>query len=287
MRRVKLTAAIATALPGAAAKGSPRAAETGTTMRTVTKLLAAVCLAIAAAGLSGCIPTSKSTAGWGFVGIPYWQADPYTQTIVFGDSLTVATFQDSGGPGWFLLHLRNNTGGHPAAVAAVGGISYAHFVTPSLAAPEYSTIPDYEKFLRPRVTVLALGTNDGRLIAGNYGGYTQQDFQQSAAKAIDSALAVNSCVVLVDTTTHYYPPDVPAYPAQAAGINAYLQSRVQSGGGRVRMAQKDGKSWDEYSAGRADWFLNNGGDYHHTAAGINEYRGFITDNIKSAYDAGC
>lgn len=255
-------------------------------VRWATAVVIAVASAIA---LSGCIPTSRSTDGWGFIGIEFQRGDANTQTLIAGDSLTVNTFRLD--DAWFRLHVRNNTEWpagvqHPVTVSGVGGISWAHYATESLlSGTAISPLPSLAAFLRPRVALVALGTNDARLIANGSGGYTQQDFQGAAAKSIDALLNVKSCVVLVNTTTHFYPPSVPGYPAQAAGVNAYLKQRVDTGGGRVRMATRDGQDWDTLSAGHPEWFLPN--DYHHSDSGINEYRSFLVDNVKSAYQAGC
>lgn len=243
-------------------------------------------LAASTLALGGCVPTSPTANGWGLLWGDQKSNGTGTNpaTVVFGDSLIYSSGpNDTNGVQAYADTLRFFTG-HSAVVSAVAGASYSHYISDALLAGKGVTkIQDMVAFVRPHVTVIALGTNDGRLLgmdAGNPNGYTQADFQGSANTAITSALNVNSCVVLVNATTSHYPAAQPNYPAQTAGVNAYLKSRADSGGGRIRLAD-----WDGYSGPHSDWFY--AGDYHHNATGKDQYRSYITQQVGAAYNAGC
>ncbi|HEX2737310.1 MAG TPA: hypothetical protein VHP57_04160 [Acidimicrobiia bacterium] len=237
-------------------------------------------------GIAGCIP-SAPTGNWTLFGGGQASntsgANP--PVLVVGDSLVFWSGpNNASGVQAYADNIRLYTG-RSATVGAAAAASYTHFTHSALlAGTPVSTIQDYVSFLSPRLTVLALGTNDARLLAGdttNAFGYTQSDFQASANTAISSALTKSFCVVAVNVTTRSQ-TGAP-FIAQAAGVNNYLAQTAGSSGGRVRLAD-----WNSYSASHPEWFdTGDAAGYHQSdSSGKAAYRQFIIDQINAAFATG-
>lgn len=234
-------------------------------------------LALLALGLSmcSCIPTDP-TGNWGlFPGATGVNSSGSTPgVLVLGDSLiynaNVQTLADT------IRFWR----GTDAVVAAAGGASVAHFNSPTLIHPAgLSTIAEYESFFgNVRVTVLALGSNDARIMtaeAGNQYGYSFQEYGQQLSKAIQDARAHSSCVLLVGIA-----PWSLASPQIVSDVNS-LMAWVASSDWRIDFAD-----WGSYSAGHPEWFASPG-DVHHSEAGKAAYRDYINNWLASMLGGGC
>lgn len=228
-------------------------------------------------GFCSCIP-SQPTGNWA---LPWGSATGVNDT---GSNPGIFVVGDS------LLHLQVQTvadairfwRGTDAVVVAAGGASVAHFNSPSLINPSgLSTIEQYVNFFgNVRVTVIALGSNDVRLMAaeaGNQYGYSFQEFGQQVSEAISDARAHSQCVVLVGVA-----PWDDAAPRQLVSDVNSLYAWAASGDWRIEFAD-----WNAYSAGHPEWFNAPGRDVHHTAAGATAYRDFINNWIASMLGRGC
>lgn len=159
--------------------------------------------------------------------------------------------------------------------------SFAHFNKDTLIGPSgLATVQSYTAFFQPlRITVLALGSNDARLITGEQTdpyGYRLSEWRDQAFIAAGSALSHSSCVVLINVANHWSL----AAPWIVDEINAGLAA-LDAASSRIHTAD-----WNAFSAGHPEWF-ENAGDIHHTPAGMTAYRDFVNDAIAGAMAAGC
>jgi hypothetical protein len=235
-----------------------------------------VALIVLGVGFCSCIPVDP-TGNWG---LPFGSATAVNDT---GSSPGVFVVGDS------LLQLQVQTvadairfwRGTDSVVVAAAGASTAHFNSPTLIhGVGLSTIAEYEAFFgNVRVTVLALGSNDARILAaeaGNQYGYNFQEYGQQLSKAITDARSHSQCVVLVGIA-----PWDDAAPRQiVSDINALM---AWSGSVDWRVVFAD---WRSYSAGHPEWFAGPG-DVHHSPAGATAYRDFINNWIASMLSRGC
>jgi hypothetical protein len=227
--------------------------------------------------ISACIPDDTSKPGWGLFPGQAGSNDTGSSpgVVVVGDSLVfnldVQTVANA------IRFFR----GTDSFVAAAGGASMAHFNKASLiGSAGLSTIQQYEDFFGSvRITVVALGSNDARIITGERGqsdGYTLDEFAQQAQIAVSSGLSHSQCVVLVNVANHW---DVAA-PDVVDQINSAL-GNLGSGDPRVRTVD-----WNSFSAPHPEWFASPT-DIHHSEAGKTAYRDFINDAVAAAMSAGC
>jgi len=115
--------------------------------------------------------------------------------LLVGDSLV-----QWGNPQLHANALRDATGRVGLAVGSVGA-SYSHWIRESLiGGVGLSPIGSYVTFLAPQITVLALGTNDARLLAEDPK-YTAADVADSITWAVASARTKSKCVILVNSHT--------------------------------------------------------------------------------------
>jgi hypothetical protein len=242
-------------------------------MSTSTRSVTAAALIV----LATCIPDDTSKPGWGLFPGQTGSNDTGSApgVLVFGDSLVfnldVQTVANA------IRFFR----GTDAFVAAAGGASMAHFNKPSLIqSAGLSTIQQYEDlFGSARVTVIALGSNDARIITGErdeMGGYTLDEFAQQAELAVSSGLSHSQCVVLVNVANHWSI----AAPDIVDEINATL-SELGTGDPRVRTVD-----WNTFSAPHPEWFIAPT-DIHHSEAGEIAYRDFINNAVAAAMATGC
>jgi hypothetical protein len=239
--------------------------------------LGRLAMPVALVALGACIPDDTSKPGWGLfpgaVGSNGTGSSP--GVLVVGDSLV------------FNLDVQNLANairffrGTDAVVAAAGGASMAHFNKASLiGAAGLSTIQQYEDFFATvRITVVALGSNDARIITGERGtadGYTLDEFTQQAEVAVSSGLSHSQCVIVVNMANHWEL----AAPDIVDQLNATLGS-VAAGDPRVRRAD-----WNAFSAPHPEFFASPG-DIHHSDVGKAAYRDFINNAVAAAMTTGC
>lgn len=257
-------------------------------MRRSVRAGAALLVASLALVVSACIP-STPTGNWALMGPGVVKSNATGATpgvLLVGDSLI--HWSD---PQVHANALRLFTG-RSATVAAVGGSSYSHWMNESLIkGVGLTTIPNYVNFLKPRITVFALGTNDARIMSQeqpqplaetNDNGYRLADFASSVNSAISSALTKSKCVILVNVQTDLgAEASFPRIASRGGVVNGYL-SQVAAGRSdrRVRLA-----NWSAFSAGHRDWFVADG--VHHTATGQAQYRSFIVTKVSEALKNGC
>lgn len=175
-------------------------------------------------------------------------------------------------------------------MAATGGASLSHFVKASLLDNEANLLPiaDYVALRSPRLTMLALGTNDARTLEvaereaskppGERAafGCNMDDFRGSLMQALTAAFTTSACVVLVNVANHFGDP---GYENNVLAVNQELSARAAADP-RIRVAD-----WFNHSAGQESWFLPN--DIHHTPDGQAAYVTFIVSTTNTALNSGC
>lgn len=234
-------------------------------------------LTLAALIVAACIPDDTSKPGWGLFPGQTGANDTGSApgVLVVGDSLVFGLDVQ------VLANAIRFFRGTDAFVAAAGGASMAHFNKESLiGAAGLSTIQQYEDlFGTVRITVVALGSNDARIITGErgqVGGYTLGELAQQAEIAVSSGLSHSQCVVLVNVANHW---EIAA-PDVVDEINRVL-GELGTGDPRVRTAD-----WNSFSAPHPEWFASPT-DIHHSEAGKIAYRDFINNAIAAAMASGC
>jgi hypothetical protein len=225
---------------------------------------------------SGVVPDDTSKPGWeispGAAGSNNTGTAP--GVFVVGDSLVfdldVATMANE-------IRLFQGTS---AVTVAASGASTAHFNKAGLIKPaNLSTIKDYEAlFGTVRITVLALGSNDARIITRERGqaGYTVDELAHQTDIAVTDALASSQCVLLINVANHW---DAAA-PDIVDQVNGVLRC-AGTGNSRVRTFD-----WNSFSASHPEWFASPT-DVHLSDAGQAAYRDFITNAVGAAIATGC
>jgi hypothetical protein len=225
----------------------------------------------------GGVPNDTTKSGWGVfpgvVGVNDSGSAP--GVFVVGDSLVVGVDPPTLANAIRFFH------GTDGIVAAAGGASAAHFNKTSLISPaQLSTIEQYEVFFGMlRITVLALGSNDARIATSERdqtGGYSVAEFGHQVAVAVDAARLHSRCVLLVNVANHWSL----AAPDIVDQVNGVLRCAETSD---LRVRTLD---WNAYSAPHPDWFADPT-DIHHSAAGKDAYRDFITGAVGQALASGC
>lgn len=182
--------------------------------------------------LSGCIP-GEPTGRWTVFGSAITENDTGSgpPVLIVGDSL-IAFADDLRGP-QSLADLTRFVTGRSTTVATGTGVSYAHVVTPSLMVGQPMGTLDFllnryqpKVKSKPTITVLALGTNDARLLNDERDeprGFTLEDATGAAASAQASAFANNTkCVVGVTVTERSQAGA--AFVANAKQINGIIRA---------------------------------------------------------------
>jgi hypothetical protein len=238
-----------------------------------------IAIVAAVALLVSCIPTNPGDKpGWGlFPGATGVNGTGSTPgVLVLGDSLVFGANVQT------LADMIRFWRGTNAVVAAAGGASFAHFNKATLIGPSgLATVQNYVDFFQPlRVTVLALGSNDARIITGEASdpyGYRLQEYREQALISAAAALSHSSCVVLINVADHWAPI---ASSAVVAEINAGLAALDAAS------TQIFTHDWNAFSAPHPEWFAAPN-DIHHSPAGQAAYRDFINDAVASAMASGC
>jgi hypothetical protein len=225
----------------------------------------------------GGIPADTSKPGWGVSPGTSGSNDSGSQpgSFVVGDSLVVNLGAQSVADSIRFFQQTD------AVAVAAGGASLAHFNKESLIkSAMLSTIQQYETFFGTiRITVVALGSNDARIITserGQTGGYTVAEYAHQVDVAVKAALANSRCVVLVNVANHW---DVAARDI-VDQVN-FVLGCAATGNPKVRVVD-----WNSFSAPHPEWFASPT-DIHHSDAGKNAYRDFITSAVGAAMAAGC
>jgi hypothetical protein len=227
--------------------------------------------------IAACIPDDTSKPGWGLFPGSVGSNDTGSSpgVLVVGDSLTFNLDVQQ------LANAIRFFRGTDVVVAAAGGASMAHFNKASLIGDAgLSTIQQYEDFFGSvRITVIALGSNDARIITGERGqdgAYTLDELAGQAQIAVSAALSHSQCAILVNVANHWSI----AAPDVVDQINATI-TEVASGDPRIRTSD-----WNAFSAPHPEWFASPT-DIHHSDAGKIAYRDFINNAIAAAMATGC
>ena len=186
--------------------------------------------------------------------------------LVFGDSLIHGLVQQ-------VSDEIVDVSGLSAVAYGSGGASLAHFAKASLLSqyPALLSVEEGVAFFQPRVTVLALITNDVRLLHAEQnvgGGYRLVDFEWALASTIGHATADGRCVVLVNMSEQVLPAVLPF----AEDANAAMQAAADA---NPRAFLFD---WEAHSANHPEWFIG-GGNIHHTPEGEDAYVSFIATGV--------
>jgi lysophospholipase L1-like esterase len=193
-------------------------------------------------------------------------------TVVIGDDLVFGMAQP-------LANLLTGTTSRVTWVAASAGASVPNFVNggwldnPSWGGPNLATIEEYNRFLGAKITVIALGTNDVRLMADAPSQYTRSQHAAALATAIQQAKTSSTCVFLVNPADH-------AGPSRSDEVAAVDQNITAATGGKVFRID-----WKGYSAGHEDWFAGTN-DPHHSQAGRLLYADLIHRSVLDQIQAG-
>jgi hypothetical protein len=193
-------------------------------------------------------------------------------TVVVGDSLVFGMSQA-------LADLLTNSSGRYTVVAASGGASVPNFVNtgwldaPLWGGPKLATIEAYNRFLGARITVIALGTNDVRIMDAYPGQYGRAQHAAALREAIRQARTSSTCVFLVNPADH-------SGPERSAEVAVVDQNIVAAATGRVFRVD-----WKGYSAGHEDWFVA-AGDPHHSQVGRLLYADLIHRSVRDRIQSG-
>lgn len=198
-------------------------------------------------------------------------------TVLVGDSLIW------GLPAQSMANHMASVTGRGAVVAASGGASTKNFVTlgwlddPPWGGPNLTTIGNYNAFFKPSITVIALGSNDARIMTSNPGSYSSWSHAATLIEAINQAKTHSTCVFLVNVANHWSS----ASSANIATVNLNID-----GATAYSWVNKVFKiDWASYSAGQESWFAAPG-DIHHSPVGKLYYAELIARIVNEKIRAG-
>lgn len=198
-------------------------------------------------------------------------------TVLVGDSLIW------GIPAQAMADHVASVTGRGAVVAASAGASTKNFVTlgwldnPPWGGPNLTTVGNYNAFFKPSITVIALGSNDARIMTSSPGSYGAWSHAAVLADAINQAKTQSTCVFLVNVADHW---------DAASSANVAAVNRNIDGATAYAWANKVFKiDWAAYSAGQESWFAAPG-DIHHSPAGKLYYADLIARMVVEKIRAG-
>jgi len=227
------------------------------------RIIVGVALAVALIGsgsIAGAMDVGAVSAVW-----PTWTGSggSGSNTVVVGDSLIDEQHDQ------VLWALASN--GNRSYVTASSGSSYYPWNN-RITGQNHWDLGDIPWVWGSRTTVLALGTNDARLLA--QGSISLAEESDQIKWGVTRAVAgTTGCVILVQPSSHAF-GGLPNYPAQAQNVRnlqAQWANAANASAGRVRVRLID---WNAQSAGHADWF-ESATNIHHSATGEAQYRNFI------------
>lgn len=192
-----------------------------------------------------------------------------TWTLMIGDSLVNGV----GAPA-FAGHLRTVTG-RSTYVAASSGSSLPNWIgagwldNPVWGGPNLASLSNYVTVIQPRITVVALGSNDARIMTQSPGSYTSGDHFWKVLDIVNRAKASSRCVLLTTVANHWS-------AASTASVNAVNANIAWADANMPGVYVAD---WHSYSAGHSDWFAAPG-DIHHSNIGKLKYAEYIGNVTK-------
>lgn len=198
-----------------------------------------------------------------------------TWTLMVGDSLT------NGVGAQAFANLLKSSNGRSAFVAASSGSSIPNWRNPGwLDNPAYgggnlASLQNYEDFFKPRITILALGSNDARIMTGSPASYSATAQFLNMVDAVNQAKSRSKCVLLTTVANHWS-------AATTANVNAVNASIAWAD---VNITGVYVADWKGYSAGHSDWFKSPT-DIHHSNIGVLKYAEYIANVTKLLVASG-
>ncbi|MEZ4287364.1 MAG: SGNH/GDSL hydrolase family protein [Polyangiales bacterium] len=228
-----------------------------------------------AIAISACTPSLPS--GTGSTGQSGGNgSDGTTDVVVMGDSLVAYA-----GPQTLADELLSSVD-VDSIVQAAPGVSTTQFTRASSIHPiGLNTADELIDLFSPRIVIIALGTNDARILTADAGmdsGYTIDEYKASLESIVQHARNNGACVGVVSVSEHEW-EDASLDNVQL--VNQTMQEVVNRyGTSKVRVFD-----WNTTSRNK-DWFLASD-DIHHNATGRQAYRRLIVDGVGSLIDLGC
>lgn len=219
-------------------------------------------------GVTGSQPTLEPPWSAGPPSGATVEGDDPADVLVVGDSLVLYSDVER------MADVVSGATRHDATAVGVTGATWVtygrpEFQTGNRLAWEYAT--EQEAVL----TVIALATNDARLLTQYPDQYSAQEQAEVMAATVDRVLGVSRCVLLVTVAGR---DDTEGMDRSATDtVNANLVAEADASGGSVRVAD-----WEAISADHTEWFTP--GDVHFTGAGYAAYRAFIGRSARDMLD---
>lgn len=208
---------------------------------------------------------------------PPWTTSYVGQDTVLGNTPAVVVVGDSLIWGLGTLTMANamkNQTGRGTLVEATVGASWVNYGWPGQQDGPHGTnslVWNLADIVNSRLTVVALATNDARIMTQSPGSYSAQTQYSIMHGAVDQIRNHSRCVLLVNVkpqTTYGPNGNITMSSAKATAVNSnmlWLATTYSRGG--VYIAD-----WASHAS--MSWFKPN--DVHLTGAGSIYYRGFIT-----------
>lgn len=226
-------------------------------------------------------PITTAAPGWLPTQEPPWSAGPPSgatvegddpaDVLVVGDSLVLYSEVDR------MAEVVSGITDHDATAVGVAGATWVTYGRPGFQTGNRLAW-EYAEEQEAVLTVVALGTNDARLLTQFADQYSAEDQALAMAETVDRVLEVSECVVLVTVAGR---DDIEGMPREATdAVNANVAAEADASGGSVRVAD-----WATASADHPEWFTP--GDVHFEAAGYEAYRAFIGRAAADALEDGC
>lgn len=247
-------------------------------MKTRSKFRVLLAAVLVAVGLVATTTPSGATAAAPFGVLVNGTGTTYgngTWTLMIGDSLTYNVGNQP-----FADYLKGSNG-RSTFVASSAGSSFPNWVTPgwldnpAYPSPNLASLQDYQNLLHPRITIIALGSNDARIMTGSPSQYSSTDQFWKVLDAVNKAKVYSKCVLLTTVANHWS-------AASTANVNAVNNNIAWADNNVAGVYVAD---WHGYSAGHSDWFASPT-DIHHSAAGKLKYAEYIGNVTKLLIASG-
>ncbi|CAA0114254.1 Uncharacterised protein [Halioglobus japonicus] len=198
--------------------------------------------------------------------------------LVAGDSLTA--IWSGVGAGTMAESIRDTTWMN-VWVASSGGSSIPNWLfegwLSGVPGGEIKSLQLLADFFQPTITVIALGSNDARIIAAGMttpNGYTPAVHRADLITAVAMAQSTSQCVLITNVADNW---DAPNFDAAVAAVNANIASVIaekdRPGGKRVILLD-----WVGRQQGHPEYYAEDG--LHHSEAGKEAYKTAITDGVR-------
>ena len=196
-------------------------------------------------------------------------------TLMIGDSLT------NGVGAQAFAEFLTSSNGRSTFVAASSGSSMPNWIgagwlnDPAWGGPNLASLSEYEVFLKPAITIVALGSNDARILTASPSQYSADDNFWKVLDIVNRTRAQSRCVLLTTVADHWS-------AASSASVNAVNGNMHWAD---LNMSGVYIADWRNYSAGHADWF-NGPTDIHHSNVGKLQYAAYIGNVMKLLIASG-